>query len=264
MLRLLLSLLLILCPLLLSAEGRDKTIEREWLFGIGKNNTLDTYLSPYEYTGPALLIRHRSERMARRGKGRVSVAGNYSASGSRLSMAADEGRAWDAQVFAGVAFLYNWQIKEKLRLAIGPLAEAGIGGTYLLRGGNNPAQARLSLNFGLSGLAEYKFHIRKQKLSTRLSLELPLLGAKFSPRYGQSYYEIFELGHSDRNVCCTQPFNAPSARISAGLRFPLWGATVVAGYVGEAQQSRLNGLKYHGWTNSFVIGFVRRIRFIRE
>ena len=39
--------------------------EHTWLFGFGKANVLDTYLSPLEYTGPALSLTHRSDRTAR-------------------------------------------------------------------------------------------------------------------------------------------------------------------------------------------------------
>ena len=63
------------CP----AEGNVPSItEHTWLIGLGKANVLDTYLSPLEYTGPALSLTHRSDRTARWGKGKVSTMALFS------------------------------------------------------------------------------------------------------------------------------------------------------------------------------------------
>ncbi len=238
--------------------------QREWLFGIGHANVLETYLSPYEYEGAAVNVNYRSERFARWGKGRVTAVRNFSVNAASVEKQWGEGSAVDGEINFRFAFLYNWKPIEGLRLALGPMTEIGIGGTYHLRESNNPAQARIYANIGASSLAEYAFKIKKRRLSARVLLDLPLVGAKFAPHYGQSYYEIFSLGHDDRTVCSTHPFNAPSTRLVATLRFPLKGATIPAGYLGEARQSKINGLKYHGWTNAFVIGFVRKIRILRN
>ncbi len=236
---------------------------REWLFGIGHDNVLDTYLTPYEYSGPDVNVSYRSERLARWGKGHVSTVRSLYVNAASVKKEWGSGEAVDGEINLRLAFLYNWKPAGNLRLALGPMAEVGLGGTYHWRSSNNPAQARLYADIGASALAEYAFRIRKRRLAARLLLDVPLVGAKFTPHYGQSYYEIFSLGHTDKIVSFTHPFNAPSARLTATLQFPLWGATITAGYLGEARQSHIKGLKYHAWTNAFVIGFVRRIKFLK-
>ena len=47
---------------------------------------------------------------------------------------------------------------------------------------------------------------------------LPVMGCMFSPRYGQSYYEIYQ-GYGDRNVRFTSPANALSLRQLFSLDF---------------------------------------------
>mgnify|MGYP000532505121 FL=1 len=38
--------------------------ERQWLWGAGRANVLDTYLSPLTYEGPDFAAQHRTERRA--------------------------------------------------------------------------------------------------------------------------------------------------------------------------------------------------------
>ena len=96
-----------------------------------------------------------------------------------------------------------------------------------------------------------------------LRADVPLVGAMFTPAYGQSYYEIFTLGHYDRNVRATHPFNAPSARLLAALRIPVAGATLSLGYLGDVRQADVAHLKRHLWNHQFMIGYERTLRLLR-
>lgn len=245
------------------AEKVPTLTEHQWLYGVGHVSVLDTYLSPLTYDGPGLSVWHRSERLARWGKGHVTVQGNFGGQISYVKSEADEDKAWDGNFNAGVAWHRNWQPTGSLRLAAGGYLNLGMGFTYLLKGGNNPAQGRLHVESGFSGIAQQSFRIRKYPMSARVQLDVPLIGAMFTPNFGQSYYEIFSLGHYDKNIRATHPFNAPCARLEATLRFPVAGATVTAGYLGDVRQSHVNHLKHHAWNNAFVIGYVRQFQLIR-
>ncbi len=80
----------------------------------------------------------------------------------------------------------------------------------------------------------------------------------FSPRFGQSYYEIFTRGNYDHNVVFTTPFNAPSMRqmVTADFRISAHSALRL-GYRADIQQSKLHDLKFHEWSPLFVLGFVK-------
>lgn len=235
----------------------------EWLYGVGRLNVLDTYLTPLEYTGPSLSVVHRSERTARWGRGRVSVQGYFTGRGAWLASPTDDHKEADAQFTAAAVWHRNWHPAPGLRLAAGGMGRIGGGFTYITNGGNNPAQGRLAADVGLSLLAAYDFSLRRYPLHVDTQLDVPLLGAAFTPNYGQSYYEIFSLGHYDRNVRLTHPVNAPSLRWLTTCRLQLLGATLSVGYLADIDQSRLNNLKRHAWSHSFMIGYVRRLRLLR-
>ena len=80
----------------------------------------------------------------------------------------------------------------------------------------------------------------------------------FSPNYGQSYYEIFSRGDYDHNIVCTYLGNAPALKQLLTLDFTLWKTTFRVGYLGDYQQANVNNLKYHSYSNSLVIGLVKK------
>ena len=120
---------------------------------------------------------------------------------------------WDANLSAALILHRRFTLSPTLSLGIGPMAEAMTGFTYNLRNGNNPAQAHLVLNTGVSGVAEWQFSVFGMPMRSRLQADIPLLGLMFSPAYGQSYYEIFSLGHYDHNICVNHVFRAPQVRL---------------------------------------------------
>ena len=224
---------------------------------------LDTYLSPSEYTGWSIGVWHRTERKARWGSRRVTVQGHFGGNASYLSVKPDEGKAWDGFLTASGGCHYNWYPSSTTRIALGGMCEGGLGFTYLLKGGNNPAQGRLSFKTLLSCIAEQQFRLFCHIWRARFQLEVPLIGAMFTPNYGQSYYEIFSLGHADRNIRMIHPFNAPSARCLVVVDIPLGGATLNVGYLGDARQSHVNHLKHHAWNNYVLIGYTRKLTLLR-
>ena len=236
--------------------------EHQWTYGVGHVNVLDTYLSPLTYEGPAFSVHHRSERLARWGKGRVTVQGDFGGRAAYTATAPDDDKAWDGDFKAGVAWLYNWHPTAGLRIAAGGRADLGLGFTYLLKSSNNPAQGRLHIEAGISALAEQQFHLWHKPFAARVQLDLPMIGAMFTPNYGQSYYEIFALGNYDKNIRCTHPFNAPSGQLETTLRMPLGKSALTLGYRGDIRQSHVNHLKHHAWTHSFIIGYVRRLHLL--
>lgn len=264
------TLLLLAAATSVHAAGADTLavttkgeVEHEWLYGAGRANVLDTYLSPLEYTGAAFTTVHRSRRTARWGKGRVSVQGYFTGHAAYLSATRNDHKEWDADVTAAVAWHRNWTPAPRLTLAAGGMAEIGSGFTYNTGGGNNPAQGRLWADAALSLAARYDFTLLSRSATVTTQADVPLIGAAFSPQYGQSYYELFSLGHYDHNVRLTTPLNAPSLRWLTTLRWNVLGATLSVGYMADIRQTRLNSLKRHAWHNAFVIGYVRRLRLLR-
>lgn len=234
------------------------------LFGAGLSNQYDTYLSPVEYRGPQLSFLRESLRRTHWADGKITVQGMLHG-----YVAYTENRAETANELAGnvgysAGWHYNWTPLPGLRLMAGGQIGGQLGFLYNLRNSNNPAQARAAVDVAASGLALYTFRIRRQTLGLRYQLDIPLLGAMFSPNYGQSYYELFSLGHYDHNVCFTHPGNAPSFRQLLTMDFPIGGFTFRAGYLCDIRQSRVNGLRAHTYNHTFLFGYVKHFAFLKR
>lgn len=268
--------ILLLCAVLMSClaasaqeyavdtDSHPVSVKRDWLFGAGYGAIYDSYLSPLDYTGPSASIGMQNERKAR-WNDRVTSLARFDLSGTYATNPSGNGHFYDGQLDVAFGWVYNWKHRyDRIRcltLGLGGMADFSGGGTYSTRNGNNPAQGRAAVGVSPVLRARYDFRgvfARLRPWSAQAQLELPLLGVMFSPQYGQSYYELFELGQYDHNVRLTYPGNAPSARLQAALHVPVsLNTDFVVGYRGEALQSHVNGLRRHSWQNGVVIGFTR-------
>lgn len=261
-----LCLVFLLLPLAARGAVPDslRITEHRWLFGlIGRQNVLDTYLSPYEYTGSTHGTLHRTERPAHFGTGAEKIVMQMSTNFSYDKSPTEDGKIIDLNITLGGGLTHDFRVTPRLRLIAGGLLEGFGGFTYNTRNGNNPAQVRLQADLAATAAAEYDFRCFHRTFRARLQGDMPLVGVMFAPHYGQSYYEILNLGNRDHNVRCTYPGNAPSFRILSTLDIPLRKITLTVGYHADIRQSYVNDLKRHGWSNQLVLGFVRHVRHVR-
>lgn len=239
------------------------------LFGIGRVRQLDTYLSPVNYSGPQFFYINETERTTALIHQRVQFQ-----SALQLDFSTTQPRSEKANYLGGnITYAATWHYRflgtplgalptdrhSRFSLMAGPQLAATTGGLYNTRNGNNPAQAYLAAHLAASVQAGYTFRLRRTPVRLREQLDVPLLGAMFSPAYGQSYYEIFSLEQTDHNVCATHPFNAPSLRNQLSVDIALRHATLRAGYLVDVRQSHVNGLRRHAYSQAFMIGWVRNI-----
>ncbi len=241
------------------------------LVGIGGVRQLDTYLSPQNYRGPQLHFLHETFRRTHHADGRISVQTLWQGNVSYTDNSAANAHFIGGDISFDAAWHYSLvdTRREKttnsngFQLLLGPQIGANGGFLYSTRNGNNPAQALACVRLSASASAIYGFHLWRQPFVARYQLDLPLIGMKFSPNYGQSYYEIFSLGHYDHNICATHPFNAFSTRHLLTLDVPLRRTTLRVGYLCDLRQSHVNELKYHSYSHAFVIGVVRHLTIHR-
>lgn len=239
----------------------NKEVLHSSMLGIGSSNILDTYLSPYNYTGTDIRIQRETMRMTNLWGGRVSNQSLIDVNG-----AINENHAGNIDEYAGgIRYSQGWFYNfnggnvvspvSKWNVAAGFAASGYVGTVYIDRSGNNPAQAKADLMIDASAMATYDMVIARHHYLWRYQVSVPLMGIAFSPNYGQSYYEAFELGNYDHNVLFAYPGNMPSMRHRLTLDIPIRRYTLRIGYVAQFNQSTFNHLKYHQYSHNFMVGF---------
>lgn len=233
------------------------------LFGAGFANVLDSYLSPYSYTGANVRILRQTERRLRRGGGHISYLTNTDFNASATKNPARNVKSYSGGLRYSNAWLYNFRDNRPLRFTAGLQASGYLGCVYNERNNNNPAQAKLDVMIDLAGGAQYQFRGAAGRMWTaRYFLSVPFVGLAFSPRYGQSYYEMFGLGHYDHNCVFACFVNMPSMRHLLTLDIPIGHNRLRIGYSAELMQAKFNGIRNHYYTHDFMIGFTKY--FVRK
>ncbi|MBR1682533.1 MAG: DUF3316 domain-containing protein [Bacteroidaceae bacterium] len=254
--------------------------------GAGVVHQFDTYLSPLNYSGPQLNFLYETLRATRLADGRISFQSIWQGNFAYTKNRASKGRNLGGDISYDIAWHYNWRFgsvpgqtessaltgrsassaasgaQPRLRILLGPRLGANVGFLYNTRNSNNPAEALASVQLYASAAVLCHFRLWRQPLTARYQLDVPFMGIRFSPNYGQSYYEIFSEGHPDHNVCFTHPFNAFSSRHLLTLDFPFRRNTLRVGYLADIRQSHVNSLKYHSYSHAFLIGWVRHLQYI--
>ncbi len=235
----------------------QKVITRSTMVGIGATNILDTYLSEEHFKGGGISFLATVERQ--RQNSRWATLMEHEA-----NISSCDSRNTQQELEAAYNFywgkLYRWDLMDgQLSLQAGGLLNTSLGVIYNTSNGNNPAQARAHLNIMPTGVATYRFQLFNKQMVARYELSLPLAGVMFSPNYGQSYYEIFNRGNYDHNIVPTTFVSAPEWRQLLTLDAVITRRiTLRIGYLGNIQQSHVNGLRQHIWTHRFMIGLTKR------
>ncbi|NLI35638.1 MAG: DUF3316 domain-containing protein [Bacteroidales bacterium] len=254
----------LLLPTVLSAQKLDSLRTNQLTvrcvqYGIGHSNILDTYLSTQEYKGIDFRTSRETMRMTNIGKGNVSVQNFLQADFSFGKNRVDNNNTLAGMVNWNYGLHYQFKLSDNFKLLAGGLGDTNLGFIYNLRNSNNPASLRAYINLDASAMAIWHFHIKKKAFVLRYQLNTPILGVMFSPEMGESYYEIFSLGHYSGTIKLTSLHNQPSLRQFLSLDIPIGQQQIRLTYLGDLQQSHVNNIKTHYYSNVFMVGFVKRL-----
>lgn len=262
---------LLLLPLKMLAQQSDslrwadttRHVTRATLYGVGYTNVFDTYLSPQEYKGVEMRIVRESSRMTHLMQGNVMRQTLFQAYAGYTHNRVDNNNTFSSLANWNYALHYLFRLSPRLTLTAGTAADLNGGFVYNLRNGNNPAQARAYVSLDATAMALYKMRICRLPLTLRYQLTLPLAGIQFMPEYGQSYYEIFSLGHAGGVVRFTSLHNQPSVRQLLSADLPVGKATLRLAYLADLQQGKLNHIKWHTYSHCLLVGVVKSFYLLK-
>lgn len=254
----------LLLPTVLSAQKLDSLRTNQLTvrcvqYGLGYSNILDTYLSTQEYKGIDFRTSRETMHMTNIGKGNVSVQNFLQANFSFCKNRVDNNNTLAGMVNWNYGLHYQFKLSDNFKLLAGGLGDTNLGFIYNLRNSNNPASLRAYINLDASAMAIWRFHLKKKTLVLRYQLNTPILGVMFSPEMGESYYEIFSLGHYSGTIKLTSIHEQPSLRQFLSLDIPIGQQQIRLTYLGDLQQSHINNIKTHSYSHVFMIGFVKRL-----
>lgn len=237
-------------------------IARTVLFGIGRTNQLDTYLSPMEYTGLQVSFLTQRERMTHLANRHISFQSTFQGAFSKTDNPAETADYLGGRIAYDAGWHYHYSPLKRLDLKAGALVGTDLGFLYNSRNGNNPAQGHLSADLSLSAGADYAFSIRRLKMRAAYQADMPIMGVMFCPEFGESYYEIYQQG-AGHDILFAHPGNALSLRQLLTLDFCLKRITLRIGYLCDVRQSNARSIKYHDISHSFMFGFARHFQLMR-
>lgn len=239
-----------------------KVITNTRLIGVGSRYVLDTYLSNEKYEGTD--FRYVSHTLRQREEGHWARLIVHQGSVSTLRNRADNGNEIGGDYKFSYGLLYEWKILgNEICIKAGGMLDVNAGFLYNTRNSNNPAQARFNVDIAPVAIATYRFAVAKIPLAMNYEISSPLCGLMFSPNYGQSYYEIFSEGNYDHNIVPTTFISTPSLRHLFTIDFNIGKTIVRLGYQGDFRQAKVNNLKYHSWSNMFVLGITRSFKIVK-
>ena len=238
-------------------------INRAVSYGVGYANIFDTYLSPQEYKGIDFRISRETMKMTKILDGNVSIQNYLQANLSYTHNRVDNNNSFSGLLNCNYGLHYQFRITSNFKLLAGGLIDSNIGFIYNLRNGNNPASAKFYINIAPSGLAIWNAKIKNYPITLRYQVNVPIVGLMFSPHYGQSYYEIFSLGNDSGVIKLTSLHNQPSIRQFFSVDLPINKVKMRVSYICDIQQSKLNQIKTHSYTHTFMFGFVTEMHKLK-
>ena len=227
-----------------------KAVNQGTLFGVGSMILTDTYLSPLEYNGLSLSLFYERLNATSLFNSKMLLQQQVLLQGASTDNPISNAKTYYGNIDYHLHGFYPILKTNSFRLLGGAGTELSVGGVYNIRNSNNPAQLKTSINLNASLMAFYKW----KELTLRWQITTPLMGAFFSPGYGQSYYEIFVLGNDSGTIHFATPSNQRGLRNYITADYPIGRVTLRAGYLRNYYRTNANNLITSISSHQFVIG----------
>jgi hypothetical protein len=254
-------LLLCFCFIRLSAQSIEeelpKAMNEGTLIGSGTSHVKDTYLSPFNYSGWGLRILNERMKIIGSGEGVFSRQQIIDVDISSTKNPAENVNDFGAFVDYSLGYHYRFHVAPGLKVLTGTSAHLLGGFIYNTRNGNNPLSAKVDVDLGVSLIALWNFRVNKYPFTLRYQGELPFAGAFFSPEYGVSYYEMFNIGNLSDVVTFNSFHNKFALKNYITVDIPIHSSILRFGYLNSLYYSNTKNIETRIISNSFIIGWVK-------
>lgn len=254
---LVLSVLGVIAVFMAGARSAEEEILRPvtaaYTLGAGSSHLADTYLSPINYNGFSVSLNYDRWQAMKFNPQRWVMKLAFGVEIEHGNNRAGNAVMWYGGINGSWTMMHRWNIVKGLTLGVGPAANLDLGCLYLERNSNNPVSAKAAITVGASGYAAYNMRIGRLPVTFTWQPSLPLIGAFFSPDYGELYYEIYLGNHNGLAHCAWwgNYFRFDNL-LTADLHF---GATSLRlGYKSPILSTKVNHLVSNNYTHQFVIG----------
>jgi hypothetical protein len=228
------------------------------LIGVGHYNIRNSYLSgDIGYTGWGFHMLNERMRKSSLLDRRLSTQQVFYAHLSSTINPAKTISALSGFAEYSYGYHYRFQPAPQLKLLAGGAAHGLLGFMYNTQSSNNPFALSADVDLNLSAAAIYSFRLKNYPLTLRGQMDMPLVGAAFSPQYEQSYYEIFGLGNYDGIIHFTSFHNKFSMRNFITLDFPIKNFTIRAGYLNKLYYTDINNIEVRHVSHNIMIGVAK-------
>lgn len=230
-----------------------RPVTSAYVLRAGGAHVADTYLTPVIYDGWNVGFDYTRMQAMKFSPEKWVMQLRIAADGGRTKNPPGNAIMWNADITADWSMMRRWTPLPHFTVGVGGYTGINGGVIYLSRNGNNPASAKADWHLGVTAYATYKLKLWKFQTLLRWQGSMPLLGAFFSPAYGELYYEIWLGNHSGlAHFAWPGNFRQIDNEISVDINM---GTTWLRlGYRSHVLSTRVNDITSRLITNSAVVG----------
>lgn len=220
----------------------------------GSAHLADTYLTPLKYSGQSFALGYERMQAMKFDPERWAMRLNFRVELDHTENPARNATMWYGGIDFSWGMLRRWRdVAPGLAVGAGGSAQLVAGCLYNARNGNNPASARGAVTVNLTGYIAWHTALGRLPVTLRYQPSLPVVGAFFSPDYGELYYEIY-LGNRSGLVHCAWwgDYLAMENLLTADLQF---GTTALRlGYRNNILSTKANNIVSRQISHCAVVG----------
>lgn len=241
-----------------AAESSDsikplRPVMSAYTASIGSSQLADTYLSPITYSGLHAALDYERWQAMRFDPEHWVMRLGIGVTFDRADNPAGNATMMAAMINGQWGMSRRWDVGHGFTLSAGGATSLEVGALTLSRNSNNPVSARASWTLDLTGHATWNGKIGRLPVTVTYRPVLPVIGAFFSPDYGELYYEIYLGNHSGLAHCAWWgDYFRLDNRLTADLH--LGGTSLRVGYGCNVVSTSVNNLTTRQVSHSFIIG----------